>query len=115
MQAVASHLDYDSLIVVFGCASDKDIEGMVDALATGADKVVFTQSSGNPRACDPAFLLTRGQARGGFMCETAPGVREAINNAAAACDPAQDLILVMGSFYIAGEAKHLIESKVAKR
>lgn len=115
MKAVAAHLDYDSLIVVFGCASDKDVGGMVDALAMGADKVVFTRSSNNPRACEPAYLLSRGQARGGYMCESAPGVREAINNAAAACDPAQDLILVMGSFYIAGEAKHLIESKLAKR
>ena len=113
--AAAAHIDYDSLIVVFGCASDKDMDGMIEALATGADKVIFTLSGNNPRSADPKDLLARSRARGSLMSESAPSVRDGINLAAAACDKAQDLILVLGSFYIAGEAKGLIESRVARR
>lgn len=117
IQAVSAHLDYDSLIVVFGCASDKDIPGMIGALATGADKVIFTRAASNPRAADPAELRGICRSTSGVMCETAPTVKDAINAAAAqgVCDYAQDLILVTGSFYVVGEAKHLIESKPARR
>lgn len=115
MHATAAHLDYDSLIVVFGCAADKDIDGMLDALSIGADKIVFTRAANNPRAADPEELLTRSIAKGSRMSESAPSVRDAINIAATACDDTQDLILVLGSFYIAGEAKALIESRAARR
>jgi dihydrofolate synthase/folylpolyglutamate synthase len=115
IQAVAAHLDYDSLVVVFGCASDKDIPGMIDALATGADKVIFTRASTNPRAMDPEELRAACLGANSLMCESAPSVKDAINAAASVCDHGQDLILVTGSFYVVGEAKHLIESKPARR
>ncbi len=114
LQATAAHLDYDSLIVVFGCASDKDIDGMIEALGTGADKVIFTRATGNPRAMDPEDLRARCAARNAMMCESAPDVRAAINAAAAACDHGQDLILVTGSFYLVGETKSLIESRATR-
>ena len=115
IHAVAAHLDYDSLIVVFGCASDKDIPGMIDALATGADKVIFTRAAANPRAMDPEELRASCLGANAVMCESAPSVRDAINAAASVCDHGQDLILITGSFYVVGEAKHLIESKPARR
>ncbi len=115
IHAVAAHLDYDSLIVVFGCASDKDIPGMIDALATGADKVIFTRAAANPRAMDPEELRAACLGANAVMCESAPSVRDAINAAASVCDHGQDLILITGSFYVVGEAKHLIESKPARR
>lgn len=114
LQAAAAHIDYDSLIVIFGCANDKDINGMIEALGTGADKVIFTRATGNPRAVDPADLYARCMSRKRMMCETAPDVRAAINAAAAACDHAQDLILVTGSFYLVGETKTLVESRPAR-
>lgn len=115
IHAVAAHLDYDSLIVVFGCASDKDIPGMIDALATGADKVIFTRAAANPRAMDPEELRAACLGANAVMCESAPSVKDAINAAASVCDHGQDLILITGSFYVVGEAKHLIESKPARR
>lgn len=115
IQAVAAHLDYDSLIVVFGCASDKDIPGMIEALSTGADKVIFTRASANPRAMDPEELKAQSLDANGVMCETAPTVKDAINAAASVCDHAQDLILITGSFYVVGEAKQLIESRPTRR
>ncbi len=115
IQAVAAHLDYDSLIVVFGCSNDKDIPGMIEALSTGADKVIFTRATSNPRAMDPEELRSACLGNNGVMSESAPTVKEAINAAAHVCDHGQDLILVTGSFYVVGEAKHLIESKLARR
>ena len=115
LQAAAAHLDYDSLIVVFGCAADKDFGGMIEALSTGADKVIFTKAADNPRAADPELLRERCRAHDTIMCETAPTLKEAINAAAAACDHGQDLILVTGSFYLVGETKTLIESRPARR
>jgi dihydrofolate synthase/folylpolyglutamate synthase len=115
IQAVAAHLDYDSLIVVFGCASDKDTDGMIEALSTGADKVIFTRAAANPRAMDPDDLRAACLGANAVMCESAPSVKDAINAAASVCDHGQDLILVTGSFYVVGEAKHLIESKPARR
>ncbi len=115
IQAVAAHLDYDSLIVVFGCACDKDFPGMIEALATGADKVIFTRAASNPRAADPDELRAACLGANGVMSESAPTVKDAINAAASVCDHGQDLILITGSFYVVGEAKHLIESKPARR
>jgi dihydrofolate synthase/folylpolyglutamate synthase len=111
LQAAAAHLTYDSLIVVFGCAGDKDIDGMIEALGTGADKVIFTRAAANPRAADPEELRARCVASNAIMCESAPSVREAVNAAAAACDHGQDLILITGSFYLVGEIKQLVESR----
>lgn len=114
LQAAAAHLEYDSLIVVFGCASDKDINGMIEALGTGADKVIFTRAASNPRAADPDELRTQCVATNAIMCESAPSLRDAINAAASACDHGQDLILITGSFYLVGETKSLIESRIAR-
>jgi dihydrofolate synthase/folylpolyglutamate synthase len=115
IQAIAAHLDYDSLIVVFGCAADKDAQGMIDALGTGADKVIFTSSNANPRAMDPHELHGLCNESQAVMSETAPSVKDAINAAASVCDHGQDLILVTGSFYVIGEAKQLIESRPVRR
>ncbi len=115
LKAVAAHLDYDSLVVIFGCAGDKDIDGMLGALATGADKVIFTRAQGNPRAVDPDELHARALKSSIAMCESAPSVRDAINAAASVCEPARDLILITGSFYVVGEAKSLMESRGARR
>ena len=64
---------------------------------------------------DPEELRSACLGNNGVMSESAPTVKEAINAAAHVCDHGQDLILVTGSFYVVGEAKHLIESKLARR
>ena len=112
--AVGAHLDYDSLIIIFGCASDKDISGMFDELDRGADKIVFTQATGNPRAVGFKELHDRFSEHHRVMCSSRPSVKEAINEAAMAAT-GNDLILLLGSFYIAGEAKVLFEERKAKR
>ena len=54
MRAIGQHIPYDSMVMIFGCAADKDIDGMMAQIATGADKVIFTRASSNPRAAKPA-------------------------------------------------------------
>lgn len=114
LKAVGAHLNYDSLIVIFGCASDKDIGGMLAELDRGADKVIFTRASGNPRAVDPQELLSRFSGAHEAMASAMPTVKDAINDAARAVT-GNDLILITGSFYLAGEAKRLVESRASRR
>jgi dihydrofolate synthase/folylpolyglutamate synthase len=116
LKAVGAHFDYDSLIVIFGCAADKDVDLMLTELDRGADKVLFTKASANPRAIEPDELLSRfsSDVEGHAMAESKPCVKDAMNDAARAV-AGNDLILIMGSFYIAGEAKSLIQARKAKR
>jgi dihydrofolate synthase/folylpolyglutamate synthase len=111
VRALGTHVRYDSLVVVFGCAADKDVGPMLRNLAVGADKVIFTRAEGNPRAADPRDLLRIfGEVAPGKMAQVAASVREAINLAARAVTRS-DLILATGSFAIAGEAKRLLLEK----
>jgi folylpolyglutamate synthase/dihydropteroate synthase len=101
---------YDSLWVVFGCASDKEVDAMLAALSSGADKVVFTKATGNARAMEPKLLAKRYQDQIGRQAQVEANVRDAIN-AAARRLMTTDLILVTGSFAVAGEAKRLFLEK----
>ncbi len=109
LRAAGAHLEYDSLVVVFGCNRDKRVQEMVDELERGADKVIFTRSSATPRAMDPDQLrdmfLENKKYPGMVHVESC--VKDAINSAARAVT-GHDLILVLGSFYLAGEVKSLI-------
>ncbi|MCH7782866.1 XdhC family protein, partial [candidate division KSB1 bacterium] len=56
MRCVGAYTPYDSMICVFGCCEDKDIPSMLDKLALGADKIIFTRAKNTPRAADPDEL-----------------------------------------------------------
>lgn len=113
LRAAGQQLEYDSLVVIFGCASDKDIDSMLDELGKGADKVVFTKSAHNPRAADPRELCERYRERSPKMCEYRDDIDSAISAAAAAVS-GSDLILATGSFYVAGEVKAAINRRVSR-
>lgn len=110
VRTIASHLRPDSVVVVFGCHDDKNARGMLESIALGADKVILTRAAGNDRALEPRELLRRHQEVGRCMAQQAASVKEAINIAAAGAGR-NDLILVTGSFAIAGEAKRLFLEK----
>jgi len=114
LRAVGAHFHYDSLIVLFGCAADKDIEGMLSELDRGADKVFFVKAAGNPRSMDQKKLQHLFEASHTVMSEPKASVKDAINDAVRTVT-GNDLILLIGSFYIAGEAKRLIEERKARR
>ena len=104
MKSIGAHVPYDSMVVVFGCAADKDVDEMLKRVALGADKVIFTRARGNPRASDPDELARRFAAQSGKMWQVAPTLDEALSIAARAAGR-DDLVCVTGSFYLVGEAK----------
>ena len=103
MRAIGQHIPYDSMIMVFGCAADKDIRGMMAQVATGADTVIFTKSC-NPRAAPPEELAEAYEERSGRVAQVTQSLPEAMRVANSVVSR-EDLICVTGSFYLVGEAK----------
>jgi dihydrofolate synthase / folylpolyglutamate synthase len=111
VRAIGAHVRYDSMVVIFGCAEDKDVKGMLSKIAQGADKIIFTRAAGNARAADPRELARRYMEMSGKMAQVARGLPEALDLAMQAVQR-DDLICITGSFYLAGEAKkHLAETR----
>ena len=114
IKAIGANVPYDSMVMIFGCASDKDIDGMLTEVALGADKVVFTKASGNARAADPKELARRFNEDHGKMAQTADNIAEAFALATRAVNR-EDLLVVTGSFYLVGEAKKHLAGVAARR
>ncbi len=113
IRALGAHISYDSLVLVFGSGQDKDVAGMLKQISLGADKVIFTRAKANPRACEPSELMAMFAEISGKMAQTAPSLTQAIQLAGRAVSR-EDLILITGSFYLAGEAKKYFNDKTAK-
>ena len=109
MRAIGQHVPYDSLIVIFGCCSDKDVSGMLEKISNGADKVIFTRVD-NIRSSDPEELASRYTELYGKMAQVTPTLREALAIANRAVTK-EDLICIIGSFYLVGEAKKMFQGE----
>ena len=110
-KSLGAHVQYDSLVMIFGCGQDKDINGMLKQIALGADKIIFTRAKANPRAEEPEDLMRRFNDLSPKMAQVAPNL-EAARKLAARAVSREDLIVVTGSFYLAGEArKYFIDAK----
>lgn len=103
MKAIGQHIPYDSMIVIFGCCGDKDVDGMLERITSGADKVIFTRVN-NIRSADPHELAGRYVELYGKMAQVAETLEEALSIANRAVTK-EDLICITGSFYLVGEAK----------
>jgi len=103
IHAIGQNIPYDSMVVIFGCNSDKDVRGMLERLQYGADKVIFTRSN-SPRAMPPEDLAEMYTEICGKMCQTAPTLIQALQLAKNAVSK-EDLICITGSFYLIGQAK----------
>ena len=104
IKSVGAHIPYDSMVCVFGCCQDKDVDGMLERISLGADKIIFTKAEGNPRAAEPKILQKRFAEISGKMTQVAESLPEALEIAAQAASR-EDLICVTGSFYLVGETK----------
>ena len=107
MRAIGQHVPYDSLVVIFGCCGDKDVEGMLGRIAAGADKVIFTKVN-SIRSANPHELALRYTETYGKMAQVTDNLRQALEIAFRAVTK-EDLICVTGSFYLAGEVKRMIQ------
>ncbi len=111
MRAIGQNITYDSMVVIFGCAQDKDIDGMLQQLELGADKVIFT-SLGTARSADPRELMTRFAERSQKMAQVEPNLLSAFRTACH-CVGRDDLICITGSFQLVGQAKqHIVNAVV---
>jgi dihydrofolate synthase/folylpolyglutamate synthase len=109
LRAIGQHIPYDSMVMIFGCAADKDIDGMMDQIATGADKVIFTLSMNSPRAARPEDLAATYLERSGREAQITQNLPEAVRTAQSAVTR-EDIICICGSFYLVGEAKNLLQA-----
>jgi dihydrofolate synthase/folylpolyglutamate synthase len=110
-RGIGQHIPYDSMVVIFGCNCDKDIDGMLEQISLGADKVIFTRSRNNPKAADPQELSNIYTERYGKMAQVAENYSHAMEIATRAITR-EDLIAVTGSFYLIGEAKQYFANRV---
>jgi dihydrofolate synthase/folylpolyglutamate synthase len=107
MRAVGQHVTYDSLVVIFGCCGDKDVDGMLGRITSGADKVIFCPVQ-SIRTANPHELAMRYTENYGKMAQVASSLKDALEIAARAVTK-EDLICITGSFYLIGEAKKMIQ------
>jgi dihydrofolate synthase / folylpolyglutamate synthase len=111
LRSVGQHMQYDSMVLIFGCCSDKDVPGMLEKITYGADKVIFTKVD-NVRSSVPAELAARYTEMYGKMAQTADTLEDALAIAARAVTK-EDMICITGSFYLVGEAKKYFTAKQA--
>lgn len=102
IQTIGQHIPYDSMVMIFGCNADKDIQGMLNELQFGADKVIFTRSS-SPRAVSPDELEELYTENSTGMCQTALSLGDALRIAKSAVTR-DDVICITGSVYLVGDA-----------
>ena len=108
IHAVGQNIPYDSMVVIFGCNTDKDAAGMLRELQYGADKVIFTRSR-SPKAMLPQQLADMYTEISHKMCQTASTLTDALQLAKSAVTQG-DLICITGSFYLIGDAKSRFQS-----
>ncbi len=114
-KTISSYMQYDSLVLVFGCAADKDYATMLRTIATVADKVIFTRAggAGASRAASPSELARKyHEVSGGKMFQVARDLGDAMELALRAVTR-DDVLCVTGSFYLVGETKKWLATRIA--
>ncbi|MDP7004821.1 MAG: folylpolyglutamate synthase/dihydrofolate synthase family protein [Phycisphaerales bacterium] len=114
IKSIGAHIPYDSMVCIFGCCQDKDVDGMLEKISLGADKIIFTKAKGNPRAAEPKILQKQFSEISGKMTQVAETLSEALEIAAQSVSR-DDLICVTGSFYLVGETKSHLDNLASKR
>ena len=110
MRCIGAHVPYDSMICIFGCCMDKDVDAMLEQINLGADKVIFTRATLNPRAACPEELQKRFSEISGKMSQVANNLEAALDLAGRAVTR-EDLICITGSFYLVGEALKFFQAR----
>ncbi|MFO7783082.1 MAG: bifunctional folylpolyglutamate synthase/dihydrofolate synthase [Thermodesulfobacteriota bacterium] len=104
--AIPHAFTFRRLILVIGVMKDKDIPSMMKEIVPLADYVIYTRPV-YARAASPE-TLHRAAAALGKAGEIAPTLSQALDRATQIAD-ADDLILVSGSLFTAGEALALLD------
>lgn len=105
-ETIEKYLHFDRLILILGASSDKDIAGIVGALAPLSSQAIVTRSR-HPRALAPNLLLEELEKQG-VKGELAESVSSAVERAMEMAGP-RDLICATGSLFVAAEAREYIK------
>ncbi|MBL7157950.1 MAG: bifunctional folylpolyglutamate synthase/dihydrofolate synthase [Candidatus Omnitrophica bacterium] len=100
VETVKRNFKFRRMILVLGVSKDKDIKGICEELAPRASFVITTRA-GRERAEDPAKIKRFIRKKN---IEVTYSVKDAMSLALSLAGK-EDLILVAGSFFVAGEAK----------
>ena len=107
-KTIASRVPFKRLHLVIAMSADKDVDGFLDEILP-ADTVTCT-GTGSPRQLAPRELVEKVRARGISNVTATDFPAEALKQSLALAGK-EDLVLVTGSFYLAGEIKrHLAAS-----
>jgi len=104
-EALMEEFTFDRLIAVVSISSDKHISAMIEQFAQAADLFVLTSHSVMGRAADPAFLAEEVEKHSKSY-EVVPDVKDAVRRAIELAEE-NDLIVVVGSVFLVGEAREI--------
>jgi dihydrofolate synthase/folylpolyglutamate synthase len=91
--------------LLFGALADKELGGMLPALAVRSRRIVLTRPV-SPRAADPAALAAL--LPGGREAVLEPAIEPAL---AAALAGENELVVACGSIFLIGEIRHLLTAR----
>ena len=100
-------------LLVFATTLEKDIPGMLDQALGRFDEVLFTRYLSNPRSVPPEELATIAKSLTGRSYPVLARPADAWEYVRGLAGP-DDLICVAGSFFIAAEMRHEIQSRPCK-
>ena len=104
-EAITKYIPSHGLIIVVGLSNDKNISGIVEEFAKGADLIIATKSR-HPRAVS-SLHLSRLFTQMGARVVATQSVDEAVKYAFSEAK-ARDLIVATGSLFVAAEARETI-------
>jgi dihydrofolate synthase/folylpolyglutamate synthase len=96
------------VVMVFGAMQDKDLNGIMEALFSCAQRVILTRAE-TPRAADPVVLESLAR-RHHSSAVRAPGLSAALSAARSEAGP-DGVVCVTGSLYLVGDVKMLLEGE----
>ncbi|MHB1133132.1 MAG: bifunctional folylpolyglutamate synthase/dihydrofolate synthase [Chloroflexota bacterium] len=104
-EALAEQFPDQRLFLVLGTSADKDLAGIVAALAPAASEVLCTRSR-HPRSASVESLLALCQAQG-VVARPAADVATALRQALTLAGP-EDVVCAAGSLFVAAEAREAL-------
>ena len=103
---------YHKVILIFALSADKEIGKIISSVITMADIIIFTRTS-HPRLMDPEGFVRYlpNDSNKTFLIE--PDYTKALSMARRLAQ-ADDLIIITGSFYLAGPVRELLATKTPR-
>jgi dihydrofolate synthase/folylpolyglutamate synthase len=102
-KTIQSDFKYNAIVAVVSISSDKNIEGMIDNIAQIASHFIITKHSVTGRAAEPKVIIKEIE-KAGKKYEVRLDQADAFDRAMGLTKPGV-MVLVIGSVYLAGDAR----------